>query len=219
MTTVLLVRHGESEANKDNIFAGNVLNPDLSEKGFKQAALYAEYAVKNYKIDKVYSSNLLRAYNTAKACADLLKTEIIVDEGLREIGGGEWEGMTLDEIKEKDPEQFSIWCRDISACRCTGGESVAEMAERFIEALTKIARENDGKTILVASHYTPIRAMQAYAVKGDFREMQGFDHIPNTSITELYFDGEKWSAGEINICSYLNGLIGHIPVALKIKND
>ncbi len=219
MTTVLLVRHGESEANKDNIFAGNVLNPDLSEKGFKQAALYAEYAVRNYKIDKVYSSNLLRAYNTAKACADLLKTEIIVDEGLREIGGGEWEGMTLDEIKEKDPEQFRIWCHDISACRCTGGESVAEMAERFIEALTKIARENDGKTILVASHYTPIRAMQAYAVKGDFREMQGFDHIPNTSITELYFDGEKWSAGEINICSYLNGLIGHIPVALKIKND
>lgn len=215
MTTVLLVRHGESEANKSNIFAGNVLNPNLSEKGFKQAALYAEYAVKAYKINKVYSSNLLRAYNTAKACADLLKTEIIVDEGLREIGGGEWEGMTLDEIKDKYPEEFLIWCRDISACRCTGGESVEEMAERFIKTLTKIASENDGKTLLVASHYTPIRAMQAYALKGDFRAMQSFDHIPNTSITELYFDGKKWSAGEINICSYLNGLVGHIPNALR----
>lgn len=215
MTTVLLVRHGESEANKDNVFAGCKLNPNLTEKGFRQAELYAEYAVKNYKIDKVYSSNLLRAYNTGKACADLLGFDVIVDEGVREIYGGEWEGMTLDEIKEKYPEEFRVWCRDISACRCTGGESVEEMSLRVVGALTRLARENEGKTILVATHYTPVRAMQAYAVKGDFREMQSFDHIPNTSITELYFDGGKWSVGEINICSYLNGLVGHIPRALR----
>lgn len=215
MTTILMVRHGESEANKDNVFAGCETNPNLTEKGFQQAKLYAEYAVKHYKIDKVYSSPLLRAYNTAKATADLLGVDIEVDDGVREIYAGEWEGLTLNDLLDKYHKDFYSWCHNIAHCRCTGGESVEEMSERVLDALTRIALENDGKTILVATHYTPVRAMQAYATTGDFHNMQGFDHIPNTSITELYFDGEKWSVGEINICSYLNGLVGHIPRALR----
>ena len=215
MTTLLLVRHGESEANKLNIFAGCGIDPELTETGLIQARNYAEYAVKSYKIDAVYSSPMKRAFSTAEACADLLGLEVTVHNGLREIFGGEWEGLTIAEIGKKYPEDFAVWVKDISHCRCTGGESVEELCERFTAALSEIAEEHEGKTVLIGTHYTPVRAIQAVAVKGSVHAMQGFDHIPNTSITEIFYDNGKWSAGKLNICDHLNGLIGHIPEGLK----
>lgn len=215
MTTLLLVRHGQSEANKLNIFAGCGIDPELTEKGLIQARNYAEYAVKSYKIDAVYSSPMKRAFSTAEACADLLGIEVTVHNGLREIFGGKWEGMTLKAIFEEYPEEFEIWVNDISHCRCTDGESVEEMCERFTAALSEIAEKNEGKTVLIGTHYTPVRAMQAVAVKGSVHAMQGFDHIPNTSITEIFYDNGKWSAGRINICDHLNGDVGEVPSELK----
>ena len=215
MTTLLLVRHGQSEANKSNIFAGCGIDPELTEKGLIQARNYAEYAVKSYKIDAVYSSPMKRAFSTAEACADLLGIEVTVHNGLREICGGKGEGMTLKAIFEEYPEEFEIWVKDISHCRCTDGESVEEMCERFTAALSEIAEKNEGKTVLIGTHYTPVRAMQAVAVKGSVHAMQGFDHIPNTSITGIFYDNGKWSAGRINICDHLNGDVGEVPSELK----
>jgi broad specificity phosphatase PhoE len=218
MTTLLLVRHGESEANRANIFAGCLTDARLDEKGLEQAMMYARYAFDNYKIDKVFSSPLDRAYNTGKACADLLGIEVEKREGLLEIDGGEWEGMTLPDIKKNYTEQFYVWVNNISACRCVGGESVVEMGERFVAALRDIAEENDGKTVLIATHYTPIRAMQSYASTGSFEAMQDFAHIPNASITEVFYKDGKWSLGEKNIDSYLKGSNDPAPDILKADN-
>lgn len=69
MTTLILIRHGESKANRDRIFAGH-LDVDLQEKGLKQAKITAEYISKNYLVNRVYSSDLKRAYQTGKCVAD-----------------------------------------------------------------------------------------------------------------------------------------------------
>ena len=215
MTTILLVRHGESEANLGGVFAGCRTDARLTEKGLMQAERYSEYAVANYKIDAVYSSPLSRAYNTGKACADRLGVDIKVHDGVREIDGGEWEGYTLDEIANLYKDEFEVWMSDIAACQCPEGESVREMGERVLKALTEIALENDGKTVLVATHYTPIRAIQSKVSTGSFDKMSEFEHIPNTSITELFFDGE-WHLGKININSYLEG-IPQTPLGFRNK--
>ena len=216
MTTILLVRHGESEANKTGVFAGCRINPPLTEKGLLQAERYAEYAVSSYKIDAVYSSPLSRAYNTGKACADRLGLEIIVRDGVREIDGGAWEGYTLDEIANLYKDEFEVWMSDIAACQCPEGESVREMGERVLKALTEIALENSGKTVLVATHYTPVRAMQTYVKTGSFDRMSEFEHIPNTSLTELFYDGGEWKAGRFNINSYLEGIV-QTPLGFRNK--
>lgn len=207
MTTILLVRHGESEANRAGIFAGCKTDAKLTEKGFMQAERYAEYAVENFNIDRVYSSPLSRAYNTGKACADRLGLDITVCDGVKEIDGGAWEGYTLDEIYKQYRDEFDVWTECIADCQCPGGESVREMGARVVEALTEIALENDGKTVLVATHYTPVRAMQTYVKTGSFDRMSEFEHIPNTSLTELFYDGGEWKAGRFNINSYLEGIV------------
>ena len=206
MTTILLVRHGESEANLTNVFAGSRLNAQLNEKGKAQARICAEYATKNYKIDRVYSSPLDRAYNTAQACADLIGVEVVKCYGLREIDGGDWEGMTLREIKDKYAQEYDDWYVGLRHSGCVGGEGVWEMAERFLETLNAIAEENDGLTLFVATHYTPVRTMQSYAGTGSFEHIKVYEHVPNASITELFYDEGKWSLGKYSINSYLGDL-------------
>ena len=210
------MRHGESEANKALVFAGCGFNAQLDEKGVEQARRFAEYAVKNYQIDAVYTSPLDRAYNTANACARLLGLEPIICEGVREIYAGAWEGMLVSDIRNKYPEEFSVWCNDIANCRCTDGESVREMGERVMKALVEIAEANDGKTVVVASHYTPTAAVQTYAMTGDFNIING-TRVPNASITEVYYDNGKWSPGNYSIDSYLDGHDDNITIHLSKK--
>ena len=81
MTNLIFIRHGESVANKDDVCIGHT-DLDLSETGRIQAKLTAEYIVKNFKVDKIYSSDLKRAYNTAKAVGDMLGIPVIGEENL-----------------------------------------------------------------------------------------------------------------------------------------
>ena len=97
-TTVIMVRHGESESNKENIFTGQ-MNTELTELGLRQAELAAE-ALKNVHIDRIYASDLTRAYNTGLPIAKSHGLMIEKNENLREIFAGDWEGLGFDEIKE-----------------------------------------------------------------------------------------------------------------------
>ena len=100
MTRLIITRHGQSIANAECRFAGHS-DFDLSPIGHTQAALAAEYISKTFKIDCIYSSDLLRAYNTALPTAKALGLEVIKTQELREIYVGKWEGHTTDEIAEK----------------------------------------------------------------------------------------------------------------------
>ena len=100
MTTLLLIRHGQSEANLEEIFAGQI-NPALTEKGIEQAELTARYIADNYKVDKIYSSDLQRAHQTALQLAKIIGKDVIKSIKLREIYAGKWEGVKFLELKEK----------------------------------------------------------------------------------------------------------------------
>ena len=189
-TTLLMVRHGESEANRRDIFAGH-LDADLQSKGLKQAEKTAEYIAGNYNVEKVYASDLKRAYKTGKCIAEKCGVEIIADKRLREVEAGEWDGMTFNELEVKYSEDYSRWVNDLGRAYCTGGESVKELSGRIFSVLSEIAEANYGKTVVIASHATPIRAMQTIAELGDIERAGEIPWVSNASVSVFeYCDGK-----------------------------
>ena len=106
-TTLIFVRHGESEGNKGGRFNGSMDFP-LSDKGRAQAEKTSEYLDK-YKIDIAYSSDLSRAKETAQTIAKRQNVDLIEDKGLREINGGDFEGQLFDDLATKFPVEFKTW--------------------------------------------------------------------------------------------------------------
>lgn len=196
MTTLIIVRHGQSMANLEDKFAGQIYNPPLSPLGHRQAERTAEYIVSNYKIDKVYSSDLKRAFQTAEYIADKLGTEIITEPGMREVFAGKWEGMKFSDIDIEYGEEFRLWKTDIGIAGCLGGEHVSELADRVLSAITKIAEANDEKTVVVATHATPIRTLEILWRENKLLNMKNIPWVSNASVTVA-----EYEAGEFNLLS------------------
>ena len=210
MTTIILIRHGESEANRGEFFAGH-LNPELEERGLQQAKLTARYIAEHYRVDAVYASDLTRAYKTAECLADILQMPIIKEEGMREINAGAWEGVSFDELWNLYPEDFGTWRQDIANARCTDGESVAELGKRVFKTLTGIAEKEKGKTVVVATHATPVRAMQSIVTTGSVQAMQEIPWVSNASLTVFEYEDNKWSLIEAGIDKHLSECATTIP--------
>lgn len=186
MTKLILVRHGLSEANVEHVFAGHS-DADLTEQGHEQAKNTANYIAKHYNPDKIYSSDLKRAYKTAYHIADKLNMSIVTDKLLREIYAGEWEVKSYDYIIEHFGEEYGIWKKDIGNAHPNGGESVQELGKRVTVELEKIASENDGKTVVIVTHATPIRVSECIWKGYPFSKMKDIPWVSNASITEVIY--------------------------------
>lgn len=117
MTTLLLIRHGQSEANLQGRFAGQYDSP-LTELGHAQARRTAEFIAQNYAVDAVYCSDLQRARATGQHTAARLGLEVISDRGLREIYAGAWEGLPFERMNAEYPEAAYRWRHDIGNSGC-----------------------------------------------------------------------------------------------------
>lgn len=117
-TTVILVRHGETLWNKELRYQGQQDSP-LSPKGLQQAEVVGSF-LQNRSIDAVYSSDLKRALLTAESIAKHHQLTPIVDQRLREIAFGVWEGKTRTEVQEEYPEVWEARIRDVLTTRISG---------------------------------------------------------------------------------------------------
>ena len=181
MTRLIVVRHGESEANRKEIFAGHT-DAELTDFGRLQAEKLSGY-LKNYEIDRIYSSDLKRAYNTAYPTAKVKGIEIEKNENLREIFAGKWEGEKFEYIYNNYNESFLMWLNDIGKAICDEGESVVQLKNRIENEIKKIVRENEGKTVMVVSHGTPIRSLSCIWNDVDICDMQKVRWVPNASVS------------------------------------
>jgi probable phosphoglycerate mutase len=149
-TIVTVVRHGETEWNKLGLHQG-ILDSPLTEKGIEQAQNVAR-SLQKYTFQKLYSSDLGRAVQTAKIIASVLKLDIIFDSRLRERNLGCLGGLTLSEFKAEYPEEYERFLAGDPDHILPGGESIGKAYERsvafFEELVTKYCNEN----ILVVSH-------------------------------------------------------------------
>ncbi len=181
MTRLIIVRHGQSKGNELHRFAGQTDVP-LTELGEKQADAVTEF-LKNEHIDVVYSSDLQRAYNTVRGSAELRGLHIIKDKNLREIYVGDWEYQYYDYIEENYNKQWKLWREDMSRCEPENGESVMALRDRIKAEIEKIALENDGKTVLIGTHATPIRIMETVWKGLPFEEIKNLEWVKNASVT------------------------------------
>ncbi len=188
-TRLIFVRHGESEANLAGVFVGHQNSP-LTEKGHAQAEMTAEF-LKDEKIDVFYASDLIRAADTGRHIAARHGAEIILNEHMREICGGEWENKKFADLPSLYPEEYGLWLSDIGKAAPHGGESVRALYERITAEAAKIARENMGKTVLIATHATPIRALTCLWRQTAPEDMRliPWPHNASVSTADYYEDG------------------------------
>ena len=210
MTTLLLIRHGQSKANLTRFFAGHTDVP-LTELGLRQAECTARFLMENYTIDRVYSSDSQRAYATAQALAEKLSLPIVAEENLREIFAGQWEGMTFTDIADQYPEDYHCWFTDIGHCRPTGGESTEELLLRIEGALRRICEENPEAVVAVTTHATAIRSMQSKYSGVGLEGMKDVPWVVNASVTEFCYENGQFSLGKIGQAEHLQSLRTDMP--------
>lgn len=203
MTKIILIRHGESLANASRIYLGHT-DWDLTEYGKEQARETAEY-LRNEQVAAIYSSDLIRAYNTAVPNAEIHGLEIIKSRELREINLGIWEGKSIDEILERWNEKFNLeWRENFGEFSIEDGESIPHVAERIYDEVLRIARAHTGKTVIVACHAAAIRAFWGRVTETPSHLVASKIPFPhNASCTTVYFDGEKLIPGEYGDAHYL----------------
>lgn len=210
-TTVYLIRHGESEANLHDVFLGHY-NMDLTQIGRKQASMTADYLKSQVsQTDVIYSSDLVRAYHTAKYTAELFDMPIIKDKNLREIDAGYWDTVKFDDLANKFADSYDTWCNNIGFARCDGGESVEELQKRIVSAVTRIARRHKDGVVFLFTHATPIRVFAAHCLMKSLEEVKDVPWVANASITKVIFDNEAFELEEYGYDSFMGHLSTRLP--------
>ncbi|RAU97226.1 bifunctional RNase H/acid phosphatase [Mycobacterium colombiense] len=200
-TRLLLLRHGQTELSVDRRYSGRG-NPALTELGRRQADAAARYLAQRGGISAVFASPLQRAYDTAAAAAKALGLDVTVDDDLIETDFGAWEGLTFAEAAERDPELHGRWLRDTSTAP-PGGESFDAVADRVSTARDRIVAAQQGTTVLVVSHVTPIKMLLREALDAGPGILYRLHlDLASLSIAEFYSDGAS-SVRLVNQTAYL----------------
>lgn len=208
-THIYLIRHGESQGNHRHVFLGHT-DLDLTQKGHMQAEKTAAY-LKDIHADVIYSSDLIRAYNTALYTAQLKGMNIIKNKNLREIFAGEWENKPYDELREKYENEYNTWVNNIGMARCNGGESVKELQRRIVDEIKTLAQENEGKTIFIFTHATPIRSLKAACDNKTLEEIKDIPWASNASVTSAEYNNGKITVKEYGLDSFMGDMKTILP--------
>jgi phosphoserine phosphatase len=207
---IILVRHGETEFNASETFRGRA-DVHLNKTGLKQAELLGEY-LSSEKINVVYSSPLQRAVKTAAAIAAPQKLQVKLVENLNDIDCGEWQGLTLKEVKERYPDVYQDWLDTPEQVRLPGGESLEDVRSRALPFVQDAAiRCREGKIVLV-SHRVVNKVLICALLALDNSMFWSFK-LDTCAITRLSFNGNRTTLISHNDTSYLK------PLNLADKKD
>jgi len=168
VTTILLVRHGQSEWNREGRWQGHA-DPPLSDAGRRQAGELAE-KLTDTPLDAIYSSDLQRARATAEVVAESHRIPVVVNDALREIDVGEWSGLTSAEIERRYPDGFQRHINGDDGWQ--QGEPHDEMSARIVAAIRDIAAAHPDGQVLCVLHGGVMRALLAYAEGADLRSFR-----------------------------------------------
>lgn len=176
-TMIYLVRHGETPLTPMRKFSGvGPLNPELTEKGRREAELVAA-EIKKIAPDVLISSPLRRTKETAEIISYVTGLEIEFDEIWRECDFGVWDGMSIAEVKEEYPEDYAMWV-STSSFAPPGGESYESAMARSVQGLLSIAADYPQKKVCVVTHNGMIKTALAAAIKAEPSAIFNLDVSP-----------------------------------------
>jgi broad specificity phosphatase PhoE len=203
MTTIYLVRHGETAWNRDEVFRGRADVP-LSSRGREEAGLLAE-SLGRQPIVAAYTSPLARALDTARPAADRLGVPVTVDPRLADMSFGEWEGKALADVRARWPELHQIWTADPTRFRAPDGESLADVLGRAWPALEELADRHRGQAILLVSHRVVCKLLVCAAL-GVGEEGFWRVRLDTASVSLLAHGQAGWQVTRLNDTSHLRPL-------------
>jgi broad specificity phosphatase PhoE len=160
MLHLLLVRHGETAANVERRFQGQHADQPLTERGMTQA-IALSHRLAGQAFGHVYSSDLLRARQTAEMICQGRPLAVVETALLRELDFGSWDGLTYQQARQRDPESWHAWETDPLKSAPPGGETLAQLADcvrRFVEILH---RNHLNETVLLVAHGGPLQVLLA----------------------------------------------------------
>jgi probable phosphoglycerate mutase len=151
MTTIILVRHGQTEWNRFERFRGRADVP-LNETGLAQAEATGRCVADEWRPAVVYTSPLSRSIRTAEAIARHFNLQVQIHPGLADIDYGEWQGLTPEEARRRWPEEIDAWYNHPQLARIPGGETLDALRARAIQTVNELAARHPGETIVLVGH-------------------------------------------------------------------
>jgi probable phosphoglycerate mutase len=189
---ICLVRHGETEWNRDGRWQGHADVP-LNAAGREQAARLARrMADAGMRFNRLYSSDLRRAWETAEPIGAALGLKPAAARALREIDLGAWSGKTREEIARDDPETWARLQANEDIPR-GGGETYAALGRRVLDWLEATIREDAGRSVCAVTHGGCIRAILLHALGLQWIDRGRLPIIRNASISVLELTDGSWS--------------------------
>ena len=189
-TRIIAIRHGETAWNVSTRIQGH-LDIGLNETGRWQAHRVA-LALAGEPIAALYSSDLLRAWDTALSIANATGLPVQTVEGLRERGFGVFEGKTFQEVEAQWPEQALRWRRREPAFEPGGGESLLRFRERITQATQTLAAQHPGEQIVVVAHGGVMDVLYRAATRQEIQAPRTWD-LGNATINRLLWTPEGLS--------------------------
>ena len=198
-TEIILIRHGETEWNSQQRMQGHS-NSDLSLVGQAQIQALGQW-MKNVPFDLIYSSDSLRAKQTAEAITQFSGHELQFDQRLREKNLGVFEGLTSEEARERHPEVFRLFKTAGSKYVIDEGESTQQLQDRALEIVDEIRIKHPEERVLLVTHGGFIRVVMKHSLGLSLETPTRF-LIRNTGVFRLVWE-DKWIVSQMGGVSHL----------------
>ena len=198
-TEIILIRHGETEWNSQQRMQGHS-NSDLSSVGQAQIQALGQW-MKNVPFDLIYSSDSLRAKQTAEAITQFSGHKLKIDLRLREKNLGVFEGLTSEEARERHPEVFRLFKTAGSKYVIDEGESTQQLQDRALEIVDEIRIKHPEERVLLVTHGGFIRVVMKHSLGLSLETPTRF-LIRNTGVFRLVWE-DKWLVSQMGGVSHM----------------
>ncbi len=185
-TSIYVVRHGITAANKRAIYIGWG-DEVLDEEGISQVNALGE-SLKGGGFSTIYSSPVKRALHTSEILSKYISTDIVIEEGLGEIRFGKWQGLSASEIRQRYPDEYQLWKTRPVDLKDPGRESLVTFQGRCMDAIWRIVSLSHGTKILAVTHLANIRCI-LLSLKAQDLNLYPSIKIPNASYIRLHYNG------------------------------
>jgi len=189
MTVLYLTRHGETEWNKLGRMQGQK-DPSLTEKGKLQAQWLGD-RLNDIDLDIIISSSSGRAVQTAEIIKGDRNIEMVLNDNLKEISLGEWEGKYHIEIEINHPDQFNNMWNYPHLYKPIGGETFVQLLSRVSSEIESIISANENKTILIVTHAVVLKTLIAYFEGRDIKDLWNGVFMKSTCLTMIEINENK----------------------------